>query len=107
MTSRQAAVIASRVLCVWFIYEAVTGLWSIPALIVLALEQSSRLHALNVDRIGYGAEWGLLLPALTGVIRLIVNAALAIFFYRSSSGLIRFLTAGEADPETTEDVAIR
>jgi hypothetical protein len=101
MTSRQAAVIASRVLCVWFIYEAVVEAVYLPSFIIIALEQSARLHsAVNAFGRGYPSNWDFLLNPLGGLFHLILNIALAVFFYRGGPGLIRFLTGDEVDSDS-------
>jgi hypothetical protein len=102
MTNRQAATLASRLLCAWFIYSAVLDLSIIPNL-VTALSQGLFLPSvLNNPTIGSRIERTFVVAALAGLFRLGVNIAAAIFFYRSDPALIRFLTGGASDPEMSE-----
>jgi hypothetical protein len=100
MTNREAAMIASRIFCVWFIYQAILDLWAIPS-IVFALMQGSILSGVNPS-VAARVERTLMVSSLTDLFRFAANTVAAIFFYRCSARLIRFLTGAETDFEPNE-----
>lgn len=103
MTNRQVAVLASRVFCVWFAYNAIVNLTLLPNFLSL-LQQGSAFSTFADRRGATGARAGFERNMLMGVLgdffRLGINTAAAIFFYRCDPGLIRFLTGGGPDEET-------
>jgi hypothetical protein len=102
MTNRQAAVLASRIFCVWFIYNAVLSLAALPNLI--ALFQESNAYSSVLARIGSSGlhERTMMMNVLVDLFRVCVNATAAVFLYRCGPGLIRFLTGDESDIATNE-----
>ena len=102
MTNRQAAVLASRILCVWFAYNAIVSLIFLPNFLSL-LQQGSAYSSFAGRRGAIGSSAGfernMLMGVLGDLFRLCLNAGAAIFFYRSGPGLIRFLTGDVPDEE--------
>jgi hypothetical protein len=103
MTNRQVAVLASRIFCVWFAYNAIVSLTFLPNFLSL-LQQGSAISTFadrrGAIRAGAGFERSMLMNVLGDLFRLGINTAAAIFFYRCGPGLIRFLTGGVPDEET-------
>ena len=103
MTNRQVAVLACRVFCVWFAYNAILDLTLLPNFISL-LQQGSAFSSFADRRGGIGARAGfersMLVNVLGALFRLGINTAAAILFYRCDASLIRFLTGGVPDGET-------
>ncbi len=101
MTNRQVAVLASRIFCVWFAYNAIVSLLFLPNFLSL-LQQGSAYSSFAGRRGGMGAAAGfertMLMGLLSDLFRLCINTSAAIFFYRCGPGLIRFLT-GAPDEE--------
>jgi hypothetical protein len=105
MTNRQAAVLASRVFCVWFIYNAVSNLAILPNFLG-SLHQGYGYSSTVAGRFASQFERSMLMNALADLFRLGVDIAAAIFFYRCDAGLLRFLTGDTPDLEPAgNDVA--
>ncbi len=100
MTNRQAAVLTSRIFCVWFAYGAVGTATMLPEFIRL-FQQSA---AFASDRIGSALRYNeTAMMNLVGLsLRVVIDVAAAIFFYRCGPWLIRFLTGGECDVDAGE-----
>ena len=100
MTNRQAAVLASRIFCVWFIYNAVINLAVLPS-ILASLQQGYVFSSLQQS---YASrfERTMLMNALGDLLRLGINFAAAIFFYRCDAWLIGFLIGDPPDAQRTE-----
>lgn len=95
MTNRQAAVLASRIFCVWFIYNAVSNLAILPNF-VGSLQQSSYLPA------SARFERSMLMNVFADLFRLGIDVAAAILFYRCDTWLLRFMTGSDIHAERTE-----
>jgi hypothetical protein len=104
MTNRQAATLASRIFCVWFIYNAVSSLILLPNLFAL-IQQTGSAYSAFGDRGFAGAaraQRTMLVNTWVDLARLCIDIAAAIFFYRCGPGLIRFLTGAPGEEiETT------
>lgn len=96
MTNRQAAVLTSRIFCVWFIYNAVSNLAILPNFIT-SLQQGSTYSSVLTS-----FQRSMLMNLLATLFRLGVDVAAAIFFYRCGPALIGFLTGDESDPDSNE-----
>lgn len=101
MTNRQAAVLASRIFCVWFIYNAVSNLAMLPNLLS-SLHEGFGYSSTIAGRLASRFDRSMLMIALGDLFRIGVDVAAAIFFYRCDAGLIRFLTGNASDPEGSE-----
>lgn len=100
MTNRQAAVLTSRIFCVWFAYGAVGTATMLPEFIRM-FQQSVQFAS---DRIGSAALFNqtALMNLLGMSLRVGIDVAAAIFCYRCGPWLIRFLTGGESDAGEVE-----
>lgn len=99
MSSRQAVVLASRVLCVWFLYAALGTLTSLPLIIPGFLHEREMIsnHALPssvfpLSTLSFG----------TTVVRLAVDLLLAYLFYQCGPRLSEFLTGEAAVSDSAE-----
>jgi hypothetical protein len=103
MSNRQAAVLASRIICAWFIYSAVLDLAAIPKLISVIMQEGYWLANIFKDSSVVGRiERTVFISSLSDLIYLLVNVAAAIFFYRGGPRLIRFLTGENKKEELLE-----
>ena len=98
MSSRQAVVLASRALCVFFLYFALGTLISLPLMIpgLLREQQMMRNHVLPsstlpLNTLSFGVT----------VLRLSVDLLLAYAFYQCGPRVSQFLTS-EAAPGSAE-----
>jgi len=104
MTNRQAAVLASRIFCVWFIYNAVVNLAILPNFLSslhLGYGYSSTIAGRFVSRFDRSMLWN----ALADLFRLGIDTAAAILFYRCDARLISFLMGGTSNVQSIEDVS--
>ena len=105
MTNRQATVLASRIFCVWFIYNAVSNLAILPNFIG-SLHEGYGYSLTVAGRFASRFDRLMLMNVLADLFRLSFDIGAAIFFYRCDAGLIRFLTGDTPDAESTaNDVA--
>ena len=95
MTNRQAAVLASRIFCVWFVYNAVSNLAILPNFLA-SLQQGYAYSSASAR-----FERSMLMNVFADFFRLGIDVAAAIFFYRCDSWLMRFLS-GDPDSERTD-----
>lgn len=100
MTNRQAAVLTSRIFCVWFAYGAVVRATTLPGFIRV-FQQSVQFGS---DRIGSAALYNqnALMNLLSVSLGVGIDVAAAIFCYRCGPWLIRFLMGSEPDADTDE-----
>ena len=98
MTNRQAAVLTSRIFCVWFIYNAVSNLAILPNFLG-SLHQGYGYSSTVAGRFASRFDQMMLMNVLAGLFRLSFDVAAAIFFYRCDARLIRFLTGAAPDAE--------
>lgn len=104
MSSRQAAVLASRVLCVLFLYWAFGTATSFPfSLFTLWLQWHMMLdptagHFVSRSLFRYGTR-----EVEVALLRFVMELFLAVTFYRCGPRVIRFFTGGSgAYPEPSE-----
>ena len=104
MSSRQAVVLASRVLCAFFLYAVFGTLTTMPLLINTFWRdwQMMSNHVLPSSTFQLNA-----LAFGTAVLRLAVDLLLAYVFYRCGPRIGEFLTAESthSDPGQTEEIA--
>jgi hypothetical protein len=98
MTNRQAAVLTSRIFCVWFIYNAVSNLAILPNFLG-SLHQGYGYSSTVAGRFASRFDQMMLMNVLADLFRLSFDIAAAIFFYRCGPWLIRFLTGSESDAD--------
>jgi hypothetical protein len=91
MTTKQAAFLTSRVICLWFFYRAFSTLIQVPTTFALLSSFSSLKNMPGFD--GYSAK----VFAESGALALqgCAEAVLAIFFYRCGPWVARFLMGDE------------
>ena len=104
MTNRQAAVLASRVFCVWFIYNAVSNLAILPNFLG-SLHQGYGYSSTVAGRFASHFDRLMLMNVLADLIRLGVDVAAAIFFYRCDPWLMCFLTGAPGEEQTAADLS--
>ena len=93
MSSRQAVVLASRVLCVYFLYTAFGNVTTLPFLALNMWHQSQMTS--RMPDLSQWAFRSMTLSVEAAVLRLAVELLLAIAFYQCGPRVARFLT-GEA-----------
>ena len=99
MSSRQAVVLVSRAVCVYFLYTAFGNLTTLP-LLAFNLWRSLPLAR---DMPGL-SQWGFRSMALSveaAVLRLAVELALVVVFYQCGPRVSRFLTGGVMESEAS------
>ena len=102
MSSRQAVVLASRVLCVWFLYGAFGTTTSLPfSLFNLWLQWHMSLdptigHFVSRSSLRYSAQ-----NVEASLLRFVVELFLAVIFYRCGPIISRFLLQ-DAEPLNSE-----
>jgi hypothetical protein len=105
MSSRQAVVLASRVLCVFFVYSAISTFIWIPRYTMATIHY---WHELSEDVTTHARSYDLNLVRLEAysgageVLRMAIEAALALTFYRGGDGIAEFLL-GKSKEETASD----
>lgn len=107
MTNRQAAVLASRIFCVWFIYSAAMNATMLPAWFHLLQRNSQVTSAFApIGSAGISLDQTAFLNLLSALLRVGINVAAAICCYRSAPGFIRFLTGTESETAKDEEDAV-
>ena len=104
MTNKQGAVLASRIFCVWFIYNAVSNLAILPNFLG-SLHQGYGYSSTVAGRFASRFDQLMLMNVLADLFRLSFDVAAAIFFYRCGPWLIRFLTGAPEEDRTEADVS--
>lgn len=100
MTNRQAAVLTSRIFCVWFAYSAVGTATMLPGFIRM-FQQSLQFAS---DRFGSAATFNqsALMNLVGFSLRAGIEVAAALLCYRCGPWLVRFLTGSESDADAGE-----
>ena len=104
MTNRQAAALASRIFCVWFIYSAAISATALPEWFHL-LQQTSQVTSAfaPIGSAGMRLSQTALMNLLSALLRVGIDVAAAVFCYRSAPAFIRFLTATEPQAATAQE----
>ncbi|HTV09458.1 MAG TPA: hypothetical protein VMD97_10480 [Candidatus Aquilonibacter sp.] len=101
MSSRQAVVLASRVLCVYFLYAAFGTLLSLPLMIFQTRQAWHMIQNSQFTPSNFFTTTMILSGA--AILRLAVELLLAVAFYRSVPRVVAFLTAETASSEFAEN----
>jgi hypothetical protein len=102
MTNRQAAVLASRIFCVWFVYNALSSLAILPNFLS-SLHEGFGYSSTVAGRFASRFDRSMLMNSLAVLFRTGVDIGAAIIFYRCDTKLLCFLT-GDSKP-AEDDVA--
>jgi hypothetical protein len=97
VSSRQAVIVASRVLCVYFLYNAMANLTYFPSRFLSVHHHGSAI--LGYDKFLFRYY---LLETEGATLRLVVELLLAVVFYRCGPRICRFLSGEAAASDSPE-----